>query len=1552
MPTKSPRRQQSTLSSASSNNRTVRAQSKCSPHLDSYQAANGADHQSDRPVLPAEEYNPFAEWQHAEDPLQNNGGLEPEAGPSDYWKRGTPSLRSTIETAPINWRKLSDKPFDPDTVDDGPRDVFWTSHAAPLASQSLEDHPTNTNESDEYEYEKRLKEVMEHESSSTGSRMKGTSAHANGNGYDQTFAEIIGVNGNGDLMGEEEFGRMNSPQTDGVSERTLSITSKDPRYRISQPSNASPSAGKRASFIHPSISRLRSHMRTPSSTTQHTTRQPQLAHLRTSSHFSQISEPKSDTLSIGSNYSQRPLEIMTTTISSNQSTPFFVFHPLRRLSIHLFQKQSNLNAAQVTDQFTGKPTVMDIRGMIAVGTDRGFVAIYGFGQDLKQILGNEGSLSPVTTITISSDQTYIAVGRASGNIHLYDLSNSARPARTSIALTLQQVLSGRREGHLQDSRIIHIGFVGARHTSIVSGDEYGRAFWWSLGKVIGVESNDVVRMLGSYPESGAEAPNHPSKRSTSLFAALPLPLDEETHTSDSFNLSALLTPTKLVIVGMKPKPRTWYRKMRENIGGGTGGLAGTAAWNRSDTKDPVLAYSWGVSVHVIYVKGDKEPEFVEGKTLHLQEPIRALQWYNANHILIISSTQLILADARTMTPVETTLLQTRLLTCQDLFSGLSKASVNKAPEAIAGSVKFHREKLFLLTKTTLQVGTLLHWNDRILSHVHQGDFLSAIQTALAYYENRAEGNTINLPDDLEERKVVVSTRLRELLLASLRWAFSPDRLRDDSHYGQGVDLTGLFEGLATASIEACLSMQDTTFLFDEAYDHFAQAGIQGIFLRLLEPYILSGRIRNIPPTIFQALISTHEGKGELDEAEAVIWNVDPTSLDINQAITLCEGHGLWDAMIHVYTRAMQDYVAPLVKLINVVRDIQQHRLNRPYLAGALDDQDLEGWAPNAYKLYAYVESVLSGSSYPSGEPLPDYEANAARNEVYSFIFAGRTISWPTSSDFVLTSDSVEPPYPYLNLLLRFDTEAFLHSMDIAFEDSYLNDTSGAINRQSIVNLMLDVMDPEYFHPGDITFLHIFVARNLPKYPQFLFIPPSTLHRILVSLASDPDQSTREDRQLAAEYLLSAYTPHDSDVMLELFDQAGFYRILRTAYRREHKWAKLISTLLKDPESDDQVFVGLDDIIKTASASSEVYTAVSDALPQLLSLGVRQTALLLDRDLPLCHGQAVEDLAPAPLKQMAYLRCLLEPDSEENGMRQPSAQVDLPLRHLYVRLLCQNEPDHVVNFLDARGPAFFDLQQLVNECEACRNFEGQLWCLDRQGKTKETFNTVGDILRATGTELNEAILADQVGTLHISLSTIQAVSKMATRLCQEHSQSSITGEVEDLWLGVLHEIIELVHTTSAIQLPGPADAINISMAALRGIVQETLASLVSSSSPSLSFPRLFKRLVNASTSTSPRSKKGRTYAEFRTILTGMLDSYRAEGEMLSMTTRLVEADLFEVLAELKKRRENGWSADLNNCAICGEPVIGSDVVVQARGTTLHSGCGRGASRDACNGRTVI
>lgn len=846
------------------------------------------------------------------------------------------------------------------------------------------------------------------------------------------------------------------------------------------------------------------------------------------------------------------------------------------------------------------------------------------------------------------------------------------------------------------------------------------------------------------------------------------------------------------------------------------------------------------------------------------------------------------------------------------------------------------------------MGTVLHWNDRILSQVHRGDFLSAISVALSYYNGTATGNTINLPSEITLRKEIVGKRIKELMKASLEWAFSPDRMSDDTHYsadGRGVDLTDLFEGLAKSCIEACLDIGDTDFLFNDSYEHFSQVGIQGIFLHILEPFIFSGRLREVPPDIIKALISMHSEKGELNQAESMIWHVDPMSLDINQAITLCEAHGLWDAMIHVYTRAMKDYVAPIVKLIGVVRDIQHHRSSRPSLVR--DERDgTEEMAPNAYKLYSYIETVLSGLSYPSGEALPEIEAHQAQTEVYTFIFQGRTVAWPQGGhDLVLTVDSnhSEPPYPYLSLLLHFDTEAFLHAMDIAFEDSYLNDPTGAINRQSIVNLMLDVMDPEYFHPGDITLLHIFVARNLPKYPQFLFIPPSTLHRILVSLASNPDQSTREDRQLAAEYLLSAYTPHDGEAMLALFETAGFFRILSGAYRREGKWGKLISTLLRDPESDDEVFTALEDIIKTATPSTEVNQAVVDALPHLFDLGVRETAILLDKELSCVHPQAIQALGRAPHKQMAYLRCLLEPDPEETH-NAPSRNVDLPSRHLYIKLLAQHDPGHVVSFLDERGPSFFDLPQLVNQLDEARLYEAELWALDRQGKVKETFVTVGDVLRTKGGELGESLINDDVGNVHLALETIQGVAKMAVRLCREHSSQKVEDrnesgrgamEVEDMWLGVLHEIIELVHTSSALT-SNSSDTVVLDT--LRSLVQETLSSLVSSSSPSLSFPRLFKRLVDASTTTTKQSSKGRAYSEFRTILMGMLDSYRAEGEMLNMTTKLVEADLGEVTAEFVEKSMRGWRAEGGQCEECGRKLENDqNWVVLGSGATLHKLC---------------
>jgi hypothetical protein len=781
-----------------------------------------------------------------------------------------------------------------------------------------------------------------------------------------------------------------------------------------------------------------------------------------------------------------------------------------------------------------------------------------------------------------------------------------------------------------------------------------------------------------------------------------------------------------------------------------------------------------------------------------------------------------------------------LLVCEDLIllkiDTLTPVEITSIAASV--SVRVYRDKVFTLNGG-VAVGTLLHWNDRVLALVHQGDFLGAIHLALAYYKGVANGNTIGLPSDPVELRAVVSSRIRELIIASLQWAFSEERMSDDTHYsadGRGVDLTTLFESLATSCIEACLAMGSSDFLFTEAYEHYENAGIQGIFLRLLEPYIFNGDVKDTPPGVVKSLISLHTDASEYAEAEAIIWHVDPQALEINQAITLCESHNLIDALIHVYTRALFDYVSPLERLLGT------------------------------FQVYSFIEHTLSGLAYPTGEPLPEAQASAARSSVYGFIFS--------------------------HLAEFSDTEALLHALDIAFEDPYLND--GEISRQSIINQLLSTGSL------DSTLLYIFVARNLPKYPQFLFISPSTLHGIMTSLATDQDATTREDRQLATEYLLSAYTPHDSDTMYDLFEEAGFYRILRNAYWSEKKWSKLVNILVRDPVD---IFASLDNILPQAQRVLE------PVLPELLKISLADTALTIDRHQPALHQQAVDSLAP--LKQLAYLRSVLD---------QPSSHLETPLRHLYAIRLVEYESSSVLAYLDSKGGEFFDLSQLWSEFAEKGFYEGQIWALDRQGNTSSAFSAVGDVFRTQG-----ANLAGDLDNFY-AIETITSVARLAIRLCREHSDGP-REKVENMWYGVLHELTELVHAIGSLE-DSTSEKPSAALEAIRSLVGESLSALVSAP---LSFPRLFKRLVDSS------SKRSRAYKDFREILTGMLESYRSEGEMLTMTVRLVEADLFVSVKEMTDRRQAGWSLSSRYCNICGNELLGGQSV-----EILGSGQGRHAS----------
>ena len=350
----------------------------------------------------------------------------------------------------------------------------------------------------------------------------------------------------------------------------------------------------------------------------------------------------------------------------------------------------------------------------------------------------------------------------------------------------------------------------------------------------------------------------------------------------------------------------------------------------------------------------------------------------------------------------------------------------------------------------MRTGFVVSWTDRLLALIGTGDMLGAIHLATSFYLGLDRSTVIGLPESVTERHRLVGAKLEEIVRSSLRYVFSEERMSDNTHSsrdGRGVDRTELFEGLVTETAEASLALGELDFLLDDVFDRYEQAGIEGIFLQQLEPFILDGRIPTIPTHLVQRLFRQRDARDQLDELETLIWHVDPRCLDINQTILLCHKHRLWDALVHVYNRSLADFVSPVVELLAIIRTVHHHRAGRSQRVGGqvrdekngsdgLTDDEVEALVPDGYKLYSYLSEVLSGLAYPSRETMADEEAIPARSSVYAFLFSGRSTSAVPGGPLIGTvvQGSSEPTYPYLRLLLQFDTEAFLHAIDIAFED--------------------------------------------------------------------------------------------------------------------------------------------------------------------------------------------------------------------------------------------------------------------------------------------------------------------------------------------------------------------------------------------------------------------------------------------------------------------------------------------------------------------------------------
>ncbi|KJZ71523.1 hypothetical protein HIM_09061 [Hirsutella minnesotensis 3608] len=1259
----------------------------------------------------------------------------------------------------------------------------------------------------------------------------------------------------------------------------------------------------------------------------------------------------------------------------------------------------------------GSPTCLAVSASIVLGTSKGIILIFDYSQNLKMIIG-QGTKAvesgPVTAIAVSADHTTIAGGHANGNIFTWDTSRAARPFLTIPHLDDAQAQGRTADGHVPNVSVVHLGFLGTRHTALVSANDRGMAFSHLATRGTGALGRTVktTRILGRYPN--APVPAGKSLKPSTVLAFAPLPLGNVERTTDTMGLTAMLTPYLLVIVSTTPVAQTQHKSARPKDVPAHSAMTGCLAWfpavklkvpdpsSASDISKVKLVYCWSNVLTVLDVDEVPSEESDQPASLRFkarsrwkcEEAIVAVQWLSRSVLAVLTISQrLIVLEDKTMRMTEAFDLLQKHIYHVDLFSKQLHNLVEQLDEddqsmhgvvadAFFMSFKAYKGRIFLLSFNEVSIGALSNWADRLIAMMEKGDYIGAIRLATSYYTGDADKLTIGLPEDTQLRHSMVQDKIMEIITASLKYAFGQRQKNSDE---AGDDR---LRQLAEVCFIACQAIGTTDYLFEDMYDWYESADVAGIFHETLEPYILEETITVVPPVAVKDMVNHYVAKGWESRLEEMICHMQTATLDLDQVTTLCKQHRLYDALTYVWNQALGDYISPMIDLLSLLLPLVTNG-NSP--SAAIED-DL--YSADVLKIFPYLSYVLTGRVYPSGEMMDEDAAASAKSAVYWFFFSGQTIEWPRGSgrEFLTRpSDDAEPSFPYLRLILEFHAPSFLSALNEAFEDSFLNDAPDkqinggshtempeeqifglTINRQYILTILLDVMNPESFAPEDTIYLDMFIARNLPKFPQYLLFSGSTLSKVLTNLCGFPSEDLAEDAQLSAEYLLSVYHPSDMPALMPLFRRAGFYRILKRTYKTDKQHGKLIATYFEDPDEQDAVFDCIGDCLKPQAGLDtrqlqEVRQAIEEHARHLLELSPKRSAATLASQPTKVHRHLIDSAHDRPELQYAYLKALFEPGENAGEQRQ---YADRDLRERYVQLMCKFDPLRVSDYVGSAQFADLRLDNLLPTMEATGVVDAVVVVMARDG---QVHNAIERLIRHLHS-LEAAIQGllgggdggeedlDPYSSIEELLRSLQRYVYVGIWLCKGQTKTSRRVSVvqrqqatkaenlspdESLWLNLINACVQVTKRLSPV-IQGLAAEDDTGdeklLPLLRSLVQHTFTSLLDATSSrtreqqgasvlanggaNMSFLRVLRAFLTEAAASSPN------LADLRGVLASIFSAYAYEESILRLSNRLLERSLFVSVNQAVELRQRGWRPRGSTCEACGRRAWGPGVAGRA------------------------
>ncbi|XP_040336916.1 vacuolar protein sorting-associated protein 8 homolog isoform X3 [Herpailurus yagouaroundi] len=1119
-----------------------------------------------------------------------------------------------------------------------------------------------------------------------------------------------------------------------------------------------------------------------------------------------------------------------------------------------------VSAADKVD--AGLPTAIAVSSLIAVGTSHGLALIFGKDQNqaLRLCLGNTsvgGQYGAISALSINNDCSRLLCGFAKGQITMWDLASG-------------KLLRSITDAHPPGTAILHIKFTDDP-TLAICNDSGGSVFELTFKRVMGVRTCESRCLFsGSKGEVCCIEPLHSKP-------------ELKDHPITQFSLLAMASLTKILVIGLKPSLKVWmtfpYGRMDPSS-------VPLLAWHFvavHNYVNPMLAFCRGDVVHFLLVKRDESGAIhvTKQKHLHLYYDLINFTWINSRTVVLLDSVEkLHVIDRQTQEELETVeISEVQLVYNSSHFKSLATGGNVSQALALVGekacyqSISSYGGQIFYLGTKSVYVMMLRSWRERVDHLLKQDCLTEALALAWSFHEGKAKA-VVGLSGDASKRKAVVADRMVEIL-----FHYADRALKKCPDQGKIQVMEQHFQDMVPVIVDYCLLLERKDLLFSQMYDKLSENSVaKGVFLECLEPYILSDKLVGMTPQVMKDLIVHFQDKKLMENVEALIVHMDITSLDIQQVVLMCWENRLYDAMIYVYNRGMNEFISPMEKLFRVI--------SPPLNAGRTltDEQVVMG-----NKLLVYISCCLAGRAYPLGD-IPEDLVPLVKNQVFEFLI--RLHSAEASPE--------EEIYPYVRTLLHFDTREFLNV------------------------LALVMVENSDFTPSQVGCLFTFLARQLAKPDNTLFVNRTLFDQVLEFLCSPDDDSRHSERQQVLLELLQAggIVQFEESRLIRMAEKAEFYQICEFMYEREHQYDKIIDCYLRDPLREEEVFNYIHNILSIPGHSAEekqsVWQKAMDHIEELVSLKPCKAA-----ELVATHFSEQIEIVIKKLQDQVllfkFLRSLLDP-REGIHVNQESLQMPPSVTEQFIELLCQFDPNQVIETLQALE--CYRLEETIQITQKYQLHEVTAYLLEKKGDIHGAFLIM---LKRLQSKLQEITHQDEKAKEDLSLKDVEDTMVETIALCQRNSHNLNQQQREALWFPLLEAMM------APQKLSGSA-APHLHPEALRSLTMQVLNSMAAF----IALPSILQRILQ-----DPVYGKGKL-GEIQGLILGMLDTFNYEQTLLETTTSLLNQDLHWSLCNLRASVTRGLNPKQDYCSICLQQYkrrqeMADEIIVFSCGHLYHSFC---------------